>query len=201
MKIKGLGRGLDALLGGDEAAPAPPQGAMREVPVDQLKPGRYQPRSNMHHEALLEMAESIKAQGVMQPILARGLPKAATRSSPGSAAGVRRAWRGLEPCRSLAAGHSRPAGARGGADRKHPTRRSERARRGAGHSTARSGVRAHPPERSRNAGPLPCRSHELAAASRARAARARAARGRPDRHGPCAGFARAARCKAGRARA
>lgn len=71
MKVKGLGRGLDALLGGDEPAPALPQGAMRDVSIDQLKPGRYQPRSHMHHEALLELAESIKAQGVMQPILAR----------------------------------------------------------------------------------------------------------------------------------
>ena len=71
--MKGLGRGLDALLGGDATAPAPPQGALREVPIDQLKPGRFQPRSHMQQDALLELAESIKAQGVMQPILARAL--------------------------------------------------------------------------------------------------------------------------------
>jgi len=73
VKVKGLGRGLDALLGGDETAPAPPQGALREVPIDQLKPGRFQPRSHMQQDALLELAESIKAQGVMQPILARAV--------------------------------------------------------------------------------------------------------------------------------
>lgn len=74
MKVKGLGRGLDALLGADPAAaPAQPQGAMRDVAVDQLQPGRYQPRSHMQQEALAELAESIKAQGVMQPILARTL--------------------------------------------------------------------------------------------------------------------------------
>jgi ParB family chromosome partitioning protein len=75
VKVKGLGRGLDALLGVDEPAAAQPQGTMREVPVDQLRPGRYQPRSHMQHEALLELAESIKSQGVMQPILARPLPE------------------------------------------------------------------------------------------------------------------------------
>jgi ParB family chromosome partitioning protein len=74
VKVKGLGRGLDALLGGETSAPAPPQGAMRDVAVDQLKPGRYQPRSHMQQETLLELAESIKAQGVMQPILARPVP-------------------------------------------------------------------------------------------------------------------------------
>jgi ParB family chromosome partitioning protein len=56
-------------------APLQAQGALRDVPIDQLKPGRYQPRSHMQHETLLELAESIKAQGVMQPILARTLPE------------------------------------------------------------------------------------------------------------------------------
>jgi ParB family transcriptional regulator, chromosome partitioning protein len=73
MKVKGLGRGLDALLGGDTPAPTAPQGALREVALDQLKPGRYQPRSHMQNDALLELADSIKAQGVMQPILARSV--------------------------------------------------------------------------------------------------------------------------------
>jgi ParB family transcriptional regulator, chromosome partitioning protein len=72
VKVKGLGRGLDALLGETSTPmPAQAQGALRDVPIDQLKPGRYQPRSHMQHETLLELAESIKAQGVMQPILAR----------------------------------------------------------------------------------------------------------------------------------
>ena len=72
-KLKGLGRGLDALLGGDEA-PAPVASATdtpRELAIDQLQPGKYQPRSRMDQEALKELAESIKTQGVIQPILVR----------------------------------------------------------------------------------------------------------------------------------
>jgi len=69
-KVKGLGRGLDALLGDDEA-PAAPEGSLRDLPIDDLKPGKYQPRSHMEQEALAELAESIKSQGVMQPILVR----------------------------------------------------------------------------------------------------------------------------------
>ena len=72
MKVKGLGRGLDALLG--DVGTAPPreeQSALREVAIDALRPGRYQPRSQIAQEGLAELAESIKSQGVMQPILAR----------------------------------------------------------------------------------------------------------------------------------
>jgi ParB family chromosome partitioning protein len=67
---KGLGRGLDALLSGNKE-----QGgdALRELKVEQLKPGKYQPRSRMDEESLNELAASIKAQGIMQPILAREL--------------------------------------------------------------------------------------------------------------------------------
>jgi ParB family chromosome partitioning protein len=72
MKVKGLGRGLDALLG-DEKAPARTDDGLRNLRVDELRPGKYQPRSQMEPEALAELAESIKAQGVMQPILARPL--------------------------------------------------------------------------------------------------------------------------------
>ena len=71
-KVKGLGRGLDALLGDDEAPPVQ-EGAMRDLPIDALQPGKYQPRSHMETETLAELAESIKSQGVMQPILARPL--------------------------------------------------------------------------------------------------------------------------------
>jgi ParB family chromosome partitioning protein len=69
-KLKGLGRGLDALLGGDEPVTKPAD-AQRELPVDQLQPGKYQPRSRMDQGALKELAESIKTQGVIQPILVR----------------------------------------------------------------------------------------------------------------------------------
>lgn len=68
---KGLGRGLDALLSGNSDAR---EEALRELRVEQLKPGKYQPRSHMDEAALVELAASIKAQGVIQPILARELP-------------------------------------------------------------------------------------------------------------------------------
>jgi ParB family chromosome partitioning protein len=68
-KMKGLGRGLDALLGTDEAALA--RDTLTTLPVDALQPGRYQPRTRMDQAALAELADSVKAQGVMQPILVR----------------------------------------------------------------------------------------------------------------------------------
>ncbi|MDP2267084.1 MAG: ParB/RepB/Spo0J family partition protein, partial [Thiobacillus sp.] len=69
-KLKGLGRGLDALLGGEDNA-APPQGDLRMMSVTQLAPGKYQPRSQMDSESLQELADSIRSQGLMQPILVR----------------------------------------------------------------------------------------------------------------------------------
>ena len=68
---KGLGRGLDALLSGNATEQAD---TLRELQVNQLKPGKYQPRSRMDEASLNELASSIKAQGVIQPILARMLP-------------------------------------------------------------------------------------------------------------------------------
>ncbi|HKO68607.1 MAG TPA: ParB/RepB/Spo0J family partition protein [Burkholderiaceae bacterium] len=67
---KGLGRGLDALLGADRT---PSAAAVGVLPVDQLRPGKYQPRTKMNPESLRELAESIKAQGVMQPVLVRAV--------------------------------------------------------------------------------------------------------------------------------
>ena len=77
-KPKGLGRGLEALLGPkveDKAAPAEatPAGLPSTLTLDQLVPGMYQPRTRMDEGALYELAESIKAQGIMQPILVRKL--------------------------------------------------------------------------------------------------------------------------------
>jgi ParB family chromosome partitioning protein len=69
-KVRGLGRGLDALLGGDEAQP---QEHLMNVALTQLRPGKYQPRTQMDPGAIAELAESIKVQGVIQPILARPL--------------------------------------------------------------------------------------------------------------------------------
>ena len=71
-KLKGLGRGLDALLGGEDSA-APPQGELRMLAVGKLKPGKYQPRTQMDAAALQELADSIRVQGLMQPILVREL--------------------------------------------------------------------------------------------------------------------------------
>lgn len=67
---KGLGRGLDALLGGSSNES---EDVLRDLKVTQLKPGKYQPRSHMDDTLLNELAASIKAQGVMQPILVREL--------------------------------------------------------------------------------------------------------------------------------
>jgi ParB family chromosome partitioning protein len=70
-KMKGLGRGLDALLGGDTAGGSSDKGELRTLAISQLRPGRYQPRTHMDETALDELAESIRAQGLMQPILVR----------------------------------------------------------------------------------------------------------------------------------
>jgi ParB family chromosome partitioning protein len=69
--IKGLGRGLDALLSGNSTSKQ--HDVLRDLKVEQLKPGKYQPRSHMDQASLHELAASIRVQGVMQPILAREL--------------------------------------------------------------------------------------------------------------------------------
>lgn len=69
IKPKGLGRGLDALLGGDEAGA--PRETLTKLPLNRIRPGKYQPRTKMDQEALAELASSIKSQGLMQPILVR----------------------------------------------------------------------------------------------------------------------------------
>jgi ParB family transcriptional regulator, chromosome partitioning protein len=67
-KLKGLGRGLDALLSGnDERA----DDALTELAVGLLKPGRFQPRTRMDPQSIAELADSIRAQGLIQPILVR----------------------------------------------------------------------------------------------------------------------------------
>ncbi len=77
-KPKGLGRGLEALLGPKveekvEQAQAVQAGLPSSLPLTELVPGVYQPRTRMDEGALYELAESIKAQGIMQPILVRRL--------------------------------------------------------------------------------------------------------------------------------
>ena len=82
---KKLGRGLDKLLGGvaakasaadaagaaDQSAAGQTDSELRHLPVDLIQRGKYQPRTDMHEEALQELANSIKVQGVMQPIVVR----------------------------------------------------------------------------------------------------------------------------------
>ncbi len=82
-KKRGLGRGLDALLGASSTAGAGEQGEdqastddvgahnLRELPVDLIQRGKYQPRRDIEPESLQELADSITAQGVMQPIVVR----------------------------------------------------------------------------------------------------------------------------------
>jgi ParB family chromosome partitioning protein len=69
-KQKGLGRGLDALLAGDEETVNGGDG-LRMLRVTQMQSGKYQPRSHMDEAALQTLADSIKSQGIMQPILVR----------------------------------------------------------------------------------------------------------------------------------
>jgi ParB family chromosome partitioning protein len=69
MKPKGLGRGLDALL--DVEGEGPARESAATVDIDRIQPGRYQPRTKMDAASLDELAASIKAQGLIQPILVR----------------------------------------------------------------------------------------------------------------------------------
>ncbi len=71
-KTKGLGRGLEALLGPD-TAPARSDETPSQLSLEVLVPGQYQPRTHMDEGALYELAESIRTQGIMQPLLVRPL--------------------------------------------------------------------------------------------------------------------------------
>jgi ParB family chromosome partitioning protein len=75
VRKKGLGRGLEALLGGsaDITEAVRQQGTPTVLPLDSLQPGKYQPRTRMDEGALQELAASIRAQGLMQPILVRSV--------------------------------------------------------------------------------------------------------------------------------
>ncbi len=71
-KHKGLGRGLDALLGESSSASSASE-SLKNIAISDLQPGKYQPRAHMDPASLASLAESIKAQGIMQPILVRKL--------------------------------------------------------------------------------------------------------------------------------
>ena len=75
MTRKRLGRGLDALLSGDDGSQTDSEGSIAELPVDQILRGRYQPRRHFSEESLQELAASIRAQGLMQPVVVRPRPQ------------------------------------------------------------------------------------------------------------------------------
>ncbi|HET8696951.1 MAG TPA: ParB/RepB/Spo0J family partition protein [Gammaproteobacteria bacterium] len=112
-KRKSLGRGLDALLSSAASArpaegassPPPPDSALKELPVDLLSRGKYQPRVDMREESLTELAESIKAQGVVQPIVVRPLHGAGGGETRYEIVAGERRWRAAQ----LAGLHSVPA--------------------------------------------------------------------------------------------
>ena len=95
-KRKSLGRGLEALL---SSAPSPEDASvharLHEIPVDLLERGRYQPRTDMREETISGLAESIKAQGVVQPIVARPIGKRDGEQHYEIVAGERR-WRAAQ---------------------------------------------------------------------------------------------------------
>ena len=94
---KGLGRGLDALLSGGKVEPAAVaatpggEGEMRELPVELIRRGRYQPRTHMDEGALDELASSIRAHGVVQPITVRPVGEGAFELVAGE-----RRWRAAQ---------------------------------------------------------------------------------------------------------
>lgn len=97
-KSRGLGRGLDALLGGNAAKSVPAAAAApvtnevpRTLPVKDLQPGKYQPRTRMDEASLNELAASIAAQGLVQPIIVR--PLSAGASTPYEIIAGERRWR------------------------------------------------------------------------------------------------------------
>ncbi|MGR8953582.1 MAG: ParB/RepB/Spo0J family partition protein [Gammaproteobacteria bacterium] len=77
VKKRGLSRGLDALLGdvsvtkAMDSASTPPSHALHTLPIEFLQRGKYQPRKDINPEKLQELADSIKAQGVIQPVVVR----------------------------------------------------------------------------------------------------------------------------------
>ena len=101
MKKRGLGRGLDALLGNSALTDTPVKAGektadlsgLREIDVDLIDRSPYQPRADFNEEALQELADSIRAQGVIQPVVVR--PKLSTPGRFELIAGERR-WRAAQ---------------------------------------------------------------------------------------------------------
>ncbi len=99
VKKTGLGRGLEELLSTTDYEPAvsPSRDALRSVPLDALVRGAFQPRQDMRRESLEELAESIRAQGIVQPIVVRPLnPGGATDSGQYEIVAGERRWRAAQ---------------------------------------------------------------------------------------------------------
>jgi ParB family chromosome partitioning protein len=94
LKNKGLGKGLDALLGGNKPEKNS-DGELRQLNIDDLRPGKYQPRTHMDQAALAELADSIKQRGIVQPILVREIGNSGGKDKFEIVAGERR-WRAAQ---------------------------------------------------------------------------------------------------------
>ncbi len=94
LRKRGLGRGLEALLGAEGWADSF-EGTLQQLPVDLIQKGRYQPRGNLGAETLEELAASIRSQGVVQPIVVRPLPEGGQAGQYELIAGERR-WRAAQ---------------------------------------------------------------------------------------------------------
>jgi len=90
-----LGRGLDALLSPEATQKRDAGAGLTELPIELLQRGRYQPRTGMNRERLEELAESIRAQGVVQPIVVRPLGESEGEARYEIVAGERR-WRAAQ---------------------------------------------------------------------------------------------------------
>lgn len=98
---RGLGKGLDALLGTrqERARPAltdPLPHELRELPLDVLQPGRFQPRRSINAQSVADLAESVRAQGLVQPLLARPLNAAAGAGPRYEIVAGERRWRAAQ---------------------------------------------------------------------------------------------------------
>jgi len=196
-KKRGLGRGLDALLGPkgattpvNVAAVAQPQPGevLRRIKVSELQPGKYQPRREMDSSKLDELADSIRAQGVIQPILVRRLPA----GNYEIVAGERR-WRASQ----LAGLTEVPVVVRELEDRtviamalieniqREDLNPLEEAEAGAGAVAPDPGIQPDPRRSGAGGGPFACGGVQPAAPARPARRRARAADRAPAGNGPC----------------
>jgi len=106
-KRRGLGRGLDALLTNaprkntenddqELAATADNKNELQQIPIEQLQPGKYQPRKDMSAEALDELSSSIKSQGIIQPIVVRPIGETSSGINSFEIIAGERRWRAAQ---------------------------------------------------------------------------------------------------------